>query len=100
MPTPRRGRDSSEVEAPEPDAPAGHNERAVRADLEDLISESPVEASLCAAAITLARQLDAGAGMATAAVVRELRATLDALTKGVTDGDPLDAEIAGLSTPV
>ena len=53
------------------------------------------------AAITLARSLDEGVGMATAAVARELRATLAEL-EGRNDGnsDDLAAFLAELSTPV
>lgn len=49
-------------------------------------------------ALTLAGYLDEGAGMATAAVARELRATVEALTSD--GGDAADDVLAGLSTPV
>lgn len=58
---------------------------------------------LAEAALTLARSLDGGAGLATAAVARELRATLLELAKGGEDDagpDPFDEEIAALSRPV
>lgn len=58
---------------------------------------------LAEAALTLARSLDEGAGLATAAVARELRATLLELAKGGEDDagpDPFDEEIAALSRPV
>jgi hypothetical protein len=57
---------------------------------------------LAEAALTLARSLDEGAGLATAAVARELRATLVKLAEGVErdDGpDPFHAELAALSKP-
>lgn len=50
-------------------------------------------------ALTLARQLDEGAGMATAAVARELRATLAELTRDRDDGDD-DDWTAGLPPAV
>ena len=60
-------------------------------------------AGLAETALTLARFLDDGAGLATAAVARELRATLTELVKGRErdDGpDPFDEEVASLSRPV
>jgi hypothetical protein len=54
--------------------------------------------ALAEMAFTLARTLDDGAGLAVAAVNRELRANLVELARlGVSDGDDLDAQ---LSTPV
>jgi hypothetical protein len=54
--------------------------------------------ALAGIALTLAEALDAGAGLATAAVARELRATLEALTD---DGsDEAEDVLAGLSAPV
>ncbi len=50
-------------------------------------------------ALTLAETLDDGAGMAAAAVAKQLLATIDALTKDRDDGDD-DAWIAGLSSAV
>ena len=58
---------------------------------------------LAAAALTLARSLDDGAGLATAAVARELRATLLELVKGGArdDGpDPIAELVRELSRPV
>jgi DNA-binding GntR family transcriptional regulator len=51
-------------------------------------------------ALTLADALDAGAGMATAAISKELRAVLGELERGRGGDDELDAFIAGLSTEV
>jgi hypothetical protein len=58
---------------------------------------------LAAAALILARSLDDGAGLATAAVARELRATLLELVKGGAhdDGpDPIAELVRELSKPV
>jgi hypothetical protein len=78
----------------------GPIEAGVLADLADL--DLPGTAGLRAAAIRLARTLDGDAGLATAAVARELRATLTALTSegGDGDDDALSALVARLSAPV
>lgn len=58
---------------------------------------------LAEAALTLARSLDDGAGLATAAVARELRATLLELVRGGVrdDGpDPIAELVRELSAPV
>ena len=74
----------------------------MRDTLDGLPEITPAHLALVALALTLARKLDEGAGLATAAVGRELRATLDVLTKG--DGDDADDEftgfIASLSAPM
>lgn len=60
-------------------------------------------AGLAEAALTLARSLDDGAGLATAAVARELRATMLELVKGCDrdDGaDPIEELVAQLREPV
>jgi hypothetical protein len=65
------------------DAPTSNHE-AVEAVLESLRREGGVDthdAALGQLALTLADALDEGAGMATAAVSKELRATLAALTR-------------------
>ena len=81
----------------------GPTETAVRAEVAALkaAGEQPSEA-LAQMAYHLARKLDTDAGLATAAVARELRATLAALTpeKETDDGDSIDALIAALSSPV
>jgi len=81
----------------------GPTETAVRAEIAALkaAGEHPSE-SLAQMAYHLARKLDTDAGLATAAVARELRATLAALTpvKETDDGDSIDALIAALSSPV
>jgi transcriptional regulator with XRE-family HTH domain len=80
------------------DSEAGPVEEAVHRAVEklddaDLIDQAPV---LVEAALALARQLDAGAGMAAAAVSKELRATLDAIWAG-TDDDDDDQDNLGAS---
>lgn len=89
-------------------AEAGPVEVAVRADVRQLAAEAVgVQRSLAQTAYALAGQLDqvrdlttASAGMAAAALAKELRATLDALV-GVGDDSDRTAEIlAQLSSPV
>ena len=76
----------------------GPIERQVRADLEALITEHPMGESLAEMSFNLARTLDDGAGLAVAAVNRELRANLVELAgMGVNADDDLDEQ---LSTPV
>jgi hypothetical protein len=75
-------------------------EAAVRENLADAPQNSPAHVALIATAITLARKLDEGAGMATAAVAKELRATLDAILRGAEDDDDgLDNFVNGLGLP-
>lgn len=50
-------------------------------------------AGLAASAVTLARKLDTDAGLATAAVARELRATLEALMKDEDGGSDEFADV-------
>jgi hypothetical protein len=78
----------------------GANAKAVRATLKQL-EVNPVTDARGRLALTLAQALDGDAGMATAAVARELRATLAEL-EGRNDGntDDLASLLAGLSTPV
>jgi len=56
------------------------NVQAVAQTLALLDPDSASAPALKSLALTLAAQLDAGAGMATAAVSKELRAVIDALT--------------------
>jgi hypothetical protein len=75
-------------------------EDAVRASLEVAPEIRPGHGALVATALTLARKLDDGAGMATAAVAKELRATLDAILKEASDDDDgLDSFVNGLGLP-
>lgn len=76
----------------------GSIETTVRADVEALMTGHPMGESLAEMAYCLARMLDEGAGMAAAAVNRELRATLEDLRRlGVAGDDDFEAE---LSAPV
>jgi hypothetical protein len=84
----------------ESDADLGEVEAAVRAVVAELGELDGVQPALAAAAYMLARQLDSGAGMATAAVARELRETLRALTEA-SDADDVASRLAAeLSAPV
>jgi hypothetical protein len=81
----------------------GGNERATRRAVRDLDDLTPMQLALAELAYTLARALDegAGAGMSTAAVAKELRATLEVLARSGDDGDSEVAQlIAELSAPV
>jgi hypothetical protein len=62
------------------DQEGGPCETATRAEIAAL--SGPVSPALAATAVHLARHLDRGAGLATAATARELRATIAALTAG------------------
>lgn len=83
-------------------ADLGDVESAVAETIESLNEISPLHDGLAATARVLARTLDDGAGLATAAVARELRATLEALTKegGSGGSSDIDELIARLSTPL
>jgi hypothetical protein len=73
----------------------GPVEREVRKDIRALITEHPMGEALAAMSLNLARTLDDGAGLATAAVNRELRANLLELSRlAVDDNDELDAELS------
>ena len=82
---------------PELPCTVGELEAVVRQDLQQLVSAHPLGESLEAMALELARTLDSGAGLAVAAVNRELRATLDALA-GMGAGGDSDLDDL-LSTP-
>lgn len=77
-------------------------EVAVRETLAGAEAKSPAHLALVATALSLARKMDDGAGMATAAVARELRCTLEAILKGAEadDDDALTGFLAGLSSPM
>jgi hypothetical protein len=82
------------------DRPSLSVEDEVRATLDDAPEISAAHRALVATALTLARKLDDGAGMATAAVAKELRATLDAILKEAGDDDDgLDGFVNGLGLP-
>ncbi len=76
----------------------GPVERKVRADVGALISAHPMGEALAEMSFALARLLDDGAGLATAAVSRELRANLMELSRLADDGD--DDLADELSSPV
>lgn len=77
------------------DQPAWRSvEQAVRDTLAALAEVSPVHGALTEMALSLAQSLDmraslvsAQAGLASAALARELRSTLEVLAKGVGDDD-------------
>lgn len=76
----------------------GPVERKVKADIAALVSAHPMGEALAEMSLNLARTLDAGAGLAVAAVNRELRANLMELTRlAVDDADDLADD---LSAPV
>lgn len=81
-------------------AAQGPNEKAVRSTLKQLEVDASIDA-LGRLAVTLAKALDADAGMATAAVSRELRATLAELEDRNGDStDDISRLLAELSTPM
>jgi hypothetical protein len=82
-------------------ATQGPNEKAVRTTLRQL-EISVVDDARGRLAVTLAKALDGDAGMATAAISRELRATLSELEgRGNGDtNDDLTKFLAELSTPM
>jgi hypothetical protein len=76
----------------------GPVERKVRADIASVMTAHPMGEALAEMSYNLARALDDGAGLATAAVNRELRANLTELARlAVDDSDDLADE---LSAPV
>jgi len=79
----------------------GPVEAAVLADLKQ-IDPPAGSAAMAASAVALARKLDEDAGLATAAVARELRATMTALAPPVEDGNSSDIDelVRALSAPV
>jgi hypothetical protein len=79
---------------------AGPNEKAVRATLRHL-EVSVVDDALGRLAVTLAKALDGDAGMATAAISRELRATLSELeSRNGEETDDFTDFLKELSTPM
>ena len=79
----------------------GKVELATARTLRGIEETCPAHDALSAVAVVLAKALDEGAGLATAAVARELRATLAVLTSaGGGDDDGCEAIVAGLSAPV
>jgi hypothetical protein len=76
----------------------GNVETKVRADVGALTTTHPMGEALAEMAFKLARTLDEGAGLAVAAVNRELRANLIELARlGVEDDDDLDGALSAPS---
>jgi hypothetical protein len=88
------------VDTAEPlfEPPCGPVERKVREDIAALVSTHPMGEALAEMAYALAKTLDDGAGLAVAAVNRELRANLVELASQAVDDDA-DLE-ARLSAPL
>ncbi|HEU4751526.1 MAG TPA: hypothetical protein VFU47_00360 [Armatimonadota bacterium] len=83
----------------------GPLETAVRGDVDALGLVSPTARSMAELAFNMARKLDDGAGMATAAVAKELRDTLNQMAEQAGDDDGKElldrlSRPAGLSAPV
>ena len=73
----------------------GPVETKVRQDVDALVSTHPMGEALAEMAFALARTLDEGAGLAVAAVNRELRHNLIELaSQGVDDDDDLEARLS------
>lgn len=85
----RSGRQRVKDSAPTPVSPvspsAGGVSRSVAVLVESLGDLKPEQLVLAAAVEALASELDAGAGMAAAAAVRELRAAMAELVSGSSD---------------
>jgi hypothetical protein len=80
-----------------PRARRGPVERKVRQDIAALVTAHPMGEAIAEMAYNLARVMDEGAGLATAAVNRELRANLQELGRLAVDSD--DTLERELSTP-
>jgi len=87
---------SASIDAPEP--VWGPLETAVRGDIDALTLVTPTARSMAELAYNLARKLDSGAGMATAAVASELRATLKEMAEQAGDDDGAEL-LRRLSSP-
>ena len=80
------------------DESCGPVERQVRRDVSALVTAHPMGEALAEMSFALARKLDGDAGMATAAVNKELRVNLLELAS-MAEGDDDDLD-ASLSTPM
>ena len=78
----------------------GDVEAQVRLALSDAPPVTPGHHALVAIAINLARKLDEGAGMATAGVAAELRATIADVLRETDDDEDERRFLASLSSPV
>ena len=85
-----------------PDPLKARNLEAVHGVLVEWRRVAPLNEALAEVALTLARALDAGAGMAVAAVAKELRATLAELEPRTNDDadDPAAVWLDRLLAPV
>lgn len=72
----------------------GPVETKVRQDVDALVTVHPMGEALAEMAFTLARTLDQGAGLAVAAVNRELRANLVELASMAEDDDDLEDRLS------
>ncbi len=79
------------------DEKIGAVEQAVRGDVDALDLAGPLCRSFAETAFNLARKLDNDAGMATAAVARELRETLRVLREASGDDDGTAELVSELS---
>jgi hypothetical protein len=81
-------------------SPFGPVERQLRADIGELKLAGQLSGTVTATAFNLARTLDRGAGMATAAVARELREYIRLIEGAAGDDADTSSHRADLSTPV
>ena len=78
----------------------GPVERKVKADIGALVTMHPMGEALTEMSLNLARTLDEGAGLATAAINRELRANLTELSRlAVDDSDDLADDLSAPELP-
>lgn len=83
------------------EAEHGPLEAKTRAAVEELGDLDGIHGPLAELAFALAQRIDAGArGMAAAAIARELRETLRAMTEAADDGDAVAELLRQLSSPV
>lgn len=82
-------------------ADCGPLEAKTRAAVEELGDLDGVQATLAELAFALAERMDRGAkGMAAAAIAREIRETLRAMTEAADDGDAVAELLRQLASPV
>jgi hypothetical protein len=85
----------------EDEAEYGPLEAATRAAVEELGDLDGIQGPLSELAFVLAKRMDDGArGMAAAAIARELRETLRAMTEAADDSDAVTELLAQLASPV
>lgn len=81
-------------------SPYGPVERALRADIGELKLAGQLSGTVVASAFELARTLDRGAGMATAAVARELREYVKLIEGAAGDDADTTSHRTDMSSPV